>query len=130
LPKFLLFRQPRFSGINVAVRAELLPSGQITLLQEAAPPPASCTRQWYENHADDFFPAPEELRQKLIQAAQQSAKKTERMNIRMTTQDMENLKLAAAREGLPYQSLVTSILHKYTSGLLVDVREARKLLSR
>lgn len=54
--------------------------------------------------------------------------KTERMNIRMTQQDMANLKKAAAREGLPYQSLVTSILHKFTEGRLVDIEEARKLL--
>ena len=54
--------------------------------------------------------------------------KTERMNIRMTQRDMANLKKAAAREGLPYQSLVTSILHKFTEGRLVDIEEARKLL--
>jgi predicted DNA binding CopG/RHH family protein len=91
--------------------------------------PLDKEEQWYEDHADEFVPASEELRRKLIRAAQQSAKKTERMNIRMTKQDMENLKLTAAREGIPYQSLVTSILHKYTSGLLVDLQEARKLLS-
>jgi len=41
---------------------------------------------------------------------------------------MANLKKAAAREGLPYQSLVISILHKFTEGRLVDIEEARKLL--
>ena len=54
--------------------------------------------------------------------------KTERMNIRMTKPDLDALKRAASREGLPYQSLVTSILHKYTQGRLVDIEEARKLL--
>jgi len=56
--------------------------------------------------------------------------KTERMNIRMTQRDMANLKIAAAREGLPYQSLVTSILHKFTEGRLVDIEEARKVFQR
>jgi hypothetical protein len=50
------------------------------------------------------------------------------MNIRMSKSDMENLKSIASKEGLPYQSLVTSILHKYTSGLLVDINEAKKIL--
>jgi predicted DNA binding CopG/RHH family protein len=54
--------------------------------------------------------------------------KTERMNIRMTTRDMAALKRAAEREGLPYQSLVTSILHKFTEGRLVDIEEAKKIL--
>ncbi|MEI8093430.1 MAG: antitoxin [Spirochaetales bacterium] len=54
--------------------------------------------------------------------------KSERMNIRMTLADMEALKAAAEREGLPYQSLVTSVLHKFTTGRLVDLDEARKVL--
>ena len=83
--------------------------------------------EWYEDHAGEFRPGPENLRSQLIQAARQSSQKTERMNIRMTRQDMENLKLVAAREGIPYQSLVSSILHKYTTGSLVDIAEARKI---
>lgn len=83
--------------------------------------------QWYEDHADEFVPA-DDLRSSLIEAAKNSSKKTERMNIRMTKYDMERLKEIAVREGLPYQSLVTSILHKYSEGLLVDINEARKLI--
>jgi predicted DNA binding CopG/RHH family protein len=64
----------------------------------------------------------------LIQAAKKTIQKTERMNIRMSKIDMENLKLLAAREGLPYQSLVTSILHKYTLGQLIDIKEVQKIL--
>jgi predicted DNA binding CopG/RHH family protein len=49
------------------------------------------------------------------------------MNIRLTKADMESLKLVAAREGLPNQSLVASILHKYTQGQLVDINEIKKI---
>jgi predicted DNA binding CopG/RHH family protein len=63
----------------------------------------------------------------LIQAAKKTNQKTERMNIRMSKIDMESLKLLAAREGLPYQSLVTSILH-YTLGQLIDINEVQKIL--
>jgi len=72
-----------------------------------------------------------EMRATLAEAAKNTMarleNKTERMNIRMTQRDMANLKIAAAREGLPYQSLVTSILHKFTEGRLVDIEEARKV---
>jgi predicted DNA binding CopG/RHH family protein len=74
-----------------------------------------------------------DLRAKLQEAARTTladlATKSERMNIRMTPGDMAALKAAAAREGLPYQSLVTSVLHKYVTGILVDVNEARKVLA-
>ncbi len=84
--------------------------------------------RWYEDHAEEFVPVSNDIREKLIKAATNTLNKTERMNIRMTKAELENLKAIAAREGLPYQSLVTSILHKYTSGLLIDINEARKLL--
>jgi predicted DNA binding CopG/RHH family protein len=74
----------------------------------------------------------DDVRARLCEAArttkEELATKTERMNIRMTPGDMDALKGVAAREGLPYQSLVTSILHKFISGRLVDIDEARKLL--
>lgn len=55
--------------------------------------------------------------------------KTERMNIHVTKSEMNALRDAAVDEGLPYQSLVTSILHKYTRGKLIDINEARKILN-
>ena len=82
--------------------------------------------RWFEDHADEFVSAPGEMRAQLIEAAVNTQNKTERMNIRMSKSDMENLKAIASREGLPYQSLVTSILHKYTSGLLVDINEKKR----
>ncbi len=84
--------------------------------------------QWFEDHAEEFVNASSESRTKLIKAAANTQNKTERMNIRMSKTDMKNLKTLAAKEGLPYQSLVSSILHKYTSGLLVDIDEAKKIL--
>jgi predicted DNA binding CopG/RHH family protein len=74
----------------------------------------------------------DDLRVELQEAARntmaESERKTERMNIRMTRGDIIALKAVAVKEGLPYQSLVTSILHKYTAGRLVDIDEARKVL--
>ncbi len=46
--------------------------------------------------------------------------KSRRVNIRITAQDLEGLQARAAEEGLPYQTLMASVLHKYISGRLVD----------
>ena len=61
--------------------------------------------------------------QRYREAAQGSLRKDKRVNIRMTEHDLRRFKKAAAREGLPYQTLISSVLHKYVSGLLVDARE-------
>lgn len=45
-------------------------------------------------------------------AAANTGKKDQRMNIRMSSTDMNKLKARALQEGIPYQTLVSSILHK------------------
>lgn len=50
-----------------------------------------------------------------IEAARRYTRKDARINIRISTADLEMLKRRAAEEGLPYQSLIASILHKYVS---------------
>jgi predicted DNA binding CopG/RHH family protein len=51
-----------------------------------------------------------------VQAARRYMRKDERINIRLSTADLEMLKRRAVEEGLPYQTLIASILHKYVSG--------------
>ena len=48
--------------------------------------------------------------------ADSTIKKDRRMNIRISERDLKNLKIIALEEGLPYQTLVSMILHKYLSG--------------
>ena len=48
--------------------------------------------------------------------------KSERMNIRISSADLNALKARAIEEGMPYQTLVTSVLHKYVTGQLEEVR--------
>jgi predicted DNA binding CopG/RHH family protein len=50
------------------------------------------------------------------QAAQNYFKKDKRITIRINSVDLMHLKIKAALEGLPYQTLVASVLHKYASG--------------
>ena len=56
----------------------------------------------------------------LKQMAANTLAKTRRVNIRMTAMTLEGMQAKAAVEGLPYQTLMASVLHKYASGRLVD----------
>ncbi len=56
----------------------------------------------------------------LIKAAKLTLKKNKNINIRITENDLETIKRKAAREGLPYQTLIGSLLHKYASGYLKE----------
>ena len=52
------------------------------------------------------------------QIARETLRKDQRMNIRISRADLNRIKVKAAEEGIPYQTLVASILHKYVSGSL------------
>lgn len=45
-------------------------------------------------------------------------KKDRRINVRISSKDLDALQKRALEEGIPYQTLVSSILHKYVSGRL------------
>jgi len=49
-------------------------------------------------------------------AAANYLKKDTRINIRISSSDLMRIKQKAAYEGLPYQTLISSILHKYSAG--------------
>jgi predicted DNA binding CopG/RHH family protein len=55
-------------------------------------------------------------KRKAEEAARRYMRKDARINIRLSTADLEMLKRRAAEEGLAYQSLIASVLHKYVSG--------------
>lgn len=57
---------------------------------------------------------------RLRSAAQATLRKERRVNIRMTNADLAALQSIALEEGLPYQTLMSSILHKYVTGRLVE----------
>ena len=56
----------------------------------------------------------------LSKTATNTLTKDQRMNIRITKYDLDGIKLKAAEEGLPYQTLVASIIHKYVTGRLIE----------
>lgn len=52
--------------------------------------------------------------------AKNTLKKNKRINIRISENDLDALQRKAAREGIPYQTLIGSVLHKYVSGFFKD----------
>jgi predicted DNA binding CopG/RHH family protein len=53
------------------------------------------------------------------EAARFSMKKDRRVNIRLSSHDLEAIQRLAIEEGLPYQTLLSSIIHRYATGRLV-----------
>ena len=52
--------------------------------------------------------------------AEATFKKDARINIRLSSRDLRAIQSRALREGVPYQTLVSSVLHKYVDGRLVE----------
>jgi predicted DNA binding CopG/RHH family protein len=53
-------------------------------------------------------------------AARTTLRKDRRVNIRMTERDLTRYQIVAMNEGLPYQTFISSILHKFINGRLVE----------
>lgn len=62
-------------------------------------------------------PAGKEL-QKYLRYARNTLRKNRRVNIRLSQGDLEALRVKAVQEGIPYQTLIASVLHKYVAGRL------------
>ncbi len=48
--------------------------------------------------------------------ARETLRKDKRVNIRMTEKDLVHFQKKAVEEGLPYQTFISSVLHKYING--------------
>jgi predicted DNA binding CopG/RHH family protein len=57
---------------------------------------------------------------KLKAAARATAIKDRRVNIRLSSGDLSDIQVKALKEGVPYQTLIASVLHKYVTGRLAD----------
>ena len=56
--------------------------------------------------------------------AKSAERKDCRINIRLSERDLLRLKAIALREGIPYQTLISSVLHKYGTGTLTEERRS------
>lgn len=85
------------------------------------------TMEFYEEHEKELIESVESgewqpvknfrsLKEKIELHASAELRKRARINIRISDRDLEAIKLKAVEEGVPYQTLITSILHKYITG--------------
>ena len=61
-------------------------------------------------------------------AARATAIKDRRVNIRLSSGDLQDIQVKAMEEGMPYQTLIASVLHKYVSGRLAEREDAAHAL--
>jgi len=53
-----------------------------------------------------------------VEAARNTLKKDKRINLRLSQKDYHQIQIKAVEEGIPYQTLISSIIHKYLNGSL------------
>jgi len=87
--------------------------------------------QFVEDNAPGYRPVSFEKRQ-VVEVLLEKARKNRNINIRMSEQDLNMIKLKSVSEGIPCQTLISSVLHRYAAGSLVEetaVLKAVELLS-
>jgi predicted DNA binding CopG/RHH family protein len=62
--------------------------------------------------------------QRMRAAARATAIEDKRVNIRLSTADLLDIQAKALAEGMPYQTLIASVLHKYAAGNLAEKEPA------
>jgi predicted DNA binding CopG/RHH family protein len=60
------------------------------------------------------------LLSQLQNAAKATSLKDQRINIVLSSADLQAIRIRAMQEGIPYQTLISSVLHKYVSGTLQE----------
>ena len=74
----------------------------------------------YEKNEWRSVSAIETESQKYRQYAAATFRKDKRVNIRISQKDLVAIQKKALEEGIPYQTLISSVLHKYVSGRLAE----------
>jgi predicted DNA binding CopG/RHH family protein len=80
-----------------------------------------------EHAASSYRPLPKRKRRK-VDAIIARVRKSHSVNIRIAESVLDEIKRRSQQEGLPYQTLISSILHKYVTDRLVDEESIRKSL--
>jgi predicted DNA binding CopG/RHH family protein len=69
---------------------------------------------------DEWRPVKDLKQQKktAVEAARNTLRKDKRINLRLSQKDYHQIQIKAIEEGIPYQTLISSIIHKYLNGSL------------
>lgn len=71
-----------------------------------------------ENEKPESVPRVSEEIQRLRISVKEKISKRKPINLRLLENDLERIKAEAIKEGIPYQTLISSIIHRYVSGNL------------
>lgn len=74
----------------------------------------------YDNGTLTLENPSKELLQMLQQAGENTFKKDKRINIRLSSHDLLGIQRKASRKGVPYQALISGLIHQYVEGDLVE----------
>ncbi len=66
----------------------------------------------------------EKEKQRYAEYARSTLKKDKRINIRISQKDLESIQNIAIEEGIPYQTLISSLIHKYVTGKMIEKNRA------
>ncbi|WP_457559108.1 CopG family antitoxin [Candidatus Harpocratesius sp.] len=80
-----------------------------------------------ENEIESLKPISGKKKEKIERILEQT-KKNRSISLRISNYDLEKLKEKAKTEGVPYQTLINSILHKYITNQLFEKNEILKSL--
>ncbi len=61
-----------------------------------------------------------DLLRKLARASENTFKKDKRINIRLSVHDLEGIQRKAAKKGIPYQAMISGLIHQYVQGDLQE----------
>lgn len=85
--------------------------------------------QQIEDDAEKFIPISDVEKEELMDAIERS-RKTANLSLRLNTDDLNRIKSLAKNDGLPYQTLIGSILHKYSTNQFVEEKAFKKVLEK
>jgi predicted DNA binding CopG/RHH family protein len=78
-----------------------------------------------EAHASDYVPM-SDVKRACVETLLEKSRKTRNINIRISEYDLARIRRRSEEEGIPYQTLISSVLHKFVSDRLVDEKEILK----
>jgi len=67
---------------------------------------------------------------RLKAAARATAVKNRRVNIRLSAGDLHDIQVRALEQGMPYQTLIASVLHQYVTGRLEERKSKKSAVSK
>ncbi|MDR1452471.1 MAG: antitoxin [Candidatus Margulisbacteria bacterium] len=82
--------------------------------------------QSIEDRIETFVPASAETRARFAEVIER-ARKSRNVNLRFNGSDLGKVKQKAGECGLPYQTFITMVLHKYVTDQFIDRHEAHKV---